>query len=329
MLESMVSGSNFGFLNWDSPTRLPGNANPSSPYVSLASVSLITSTIWQTKTNLGSDHLPILISLQMYVTINPIQHRSSINLKKANWDRYSREIEDRLSKRRLPTNCQKGEKFLRAIILKAASHHIPSGRHRIYTEPVPTEILEKMRARDDLRSRDSTSPALSEMNDEITRITNEHKRQGWRQFVETLDHKTDPTKLWRTIKAIDGKSTPKAENEAITFDSSQVSSQKQIANYFNRQFTTSKLGRHTSSRETRLVSREIKRKSLTCCVVVDLPLLRVAVEGSDNPITLEQQDGTFIGWKLGEGGTCFSGEGEFGRGDLRGVLMYEFVMVAL
>ena len=37
MLESMVSGSNFGILNWDSPTRLPGNANPSSPDVSLAS----------------------------------------------------------------------------------------------------------------------------------------------------------------------------------------------------------------------------------------------------------------------------------------------------
>ena len=77
-----------------------------------------------------------------------------------------------------------------------------------------------MRARDDLRSRDPTSPALLEMNDEITRTTNEHKRQKWRQFGETLDHKTDPTKLWRTIKAIDGGSTPKAENEAITFDGS-------------------------------------------------------------------------------------------------------------
>ena len=33
ILESMVSG--FGILNWDSPTRLPGNANPSSPDVSL------------------------------------------------------------------------------------------------------------------------------------------------------------------------------------------------------------------------------------------------------------------------------------------------------
>ena len=70
----------------------------------------------------------------------------------------------------------------------------------------------------------------------------------------------------RTIKAIDGKSPPKAENEAITFGDIQVSSPKKIANYFNRQFTTSKLGRHTSSRETRIVSREIKRKSLMSAV---------------------------------------------------------------
>ena len=84
--------------------------------------------------------------------------------------------------------------------------------------------------------------------------------------METLDHKTDPSKLWRTIKAIHGKSSPKAENEAITFDDTQVSSPKQIVNYFNRQFTTSKLDRHTSSRETRLVSRKKARKSLMSAV---------------------------------------------------------------
>ena len=47
LLENVVSGSNFGILNWDSPTSLPGNANPSSPDISLASTSLITSTNWQ------------------------------------------------------------------------------------------------------------------------------------------------------------------------------------------------------------------------------------------------------------------------------------------
>ena len=141
MSDSMVSGSNFGMLYWDSSTRLPGNANSSPLDVSLASASLINSTNWQTKTNLGSDHLPILISFQMDITINPIQHRSSINLKKENQERYSRNIEDKLNNRRLPTNWQKGEKILHVIILKTASYHIPSERHRLNTEPVPTEIL--------------------------------------------------------------------------------------------------------------------------------------------------------------------------------------------
>ena len=47
LLENMISCSNFGILNWDSPTRLPCNANLSSPDVSLASASLFTSANWQ------------------------------------------------------------------------------------------------------------------------------------------------------------------------------------------------------------------------------------------------------------------------------------------
>ena len=90
-----------------------------------------------------------------------------------------------------------------------------------------------------------------------------HGDSSWRHWTV---HRTDPSKLWRTINAIHGKSLPKTENKAITFGNTQVSSQKQIANYFNRQFTTSKLGRHTFSRETRIVSREIKRKSLMSAV---------------------------------------------------------------
>ena len=194
-MKSMVSDSNLGILNWDSPNRLPGNANPSSPDVSLASAFLITSTNRQTKTNLGSDHLQTLISLQMDVNINPIQHHSSINLKSENLDRYSRAIEDKLRKRRLPTYCLKEKRSCVPLFLK--QHHTTYPLDN--TEPVPTDILKKMRARDDLRSKDSTSPVLQQMNDEITRITSVHNRHKWRQFV---DHKTDPTKLWRTIKII-------------------------------------------------------------------------------------------------------------------------------
>ena len=42
-----INGSDYGILNWDSPTRVPPNAEPSSPDVSLASASLITSCSWR------------------------------------------------------------------------------------------------------------------------------------------------------------------------------------------------------------------------------------------------------------------------------------------
>ena len=69
-----------------------------------------------------------------------------------------------------------------------------------------------------------------------------------------MDQKTDLTKLWRTIKGIDGREKREAENEAITFNGISFSSSKQLASKFNQQFITSNLGRHTSSRETRVVN---------------------------------------------------------------------------
>ena len=143
-----INGSDHGILNWDTPTRVPPNAEPSSPDVS--SASLITSCSWQTLLTLSSDHLPILIRLQMKTTPKPGLRQTYVNLKNANWDRYRLEVEAPLSKRSLPTDCQRDEKILRTILLKAASHHIPTGRHRLHEEPVPAEILDVMTRRDDL-----------------------------------------------------------------------------------------------------------------------------------------------------------------------------------
>ena len=121
-----INGSDYGILNWDGPTRVPPNAEPSSPDVSLASASLITSCSRQTLSTLSSDHLPILIRLQMEAPSNPGLRLTYMNLKKANWHRYRQEVEVALSKRSLPTDCQRDEKIFRTVLLKAASHHIPT-----------------------------------------------------------------------------------------------------------------------------------------------------------------------------------------------------------
>ena len=137
-----------------------------------------------------------------------------------------------------------------------------------------------MTRRDDLRKIDPTSPELPRPNYDIQNRIYAHIRQKLRDFVETLDHKTDVTKLWRTIKRIDDRAKREAENEAITFNGSSFSSSKRIASRFNQQFNTSKLGRHTSSSATRLVTWE--RKSLEMAHTFTTDLVRSAINSCRN-----------------------------------------------
>ena len=149
----------------------------------------------------------------MKTTSTPGLRRTYVNLKKADWDRYIQEVETALSKRSLPTDCQRD--------LPYSSTHSSVTPHPYWTtqtpwESVPAEILDVMTRRDDLRKRDPTSPEQTRLNYDIQNRIYAHKRQTLRDFVETLDQKTDVTKLWRTIKGIDGRAKHKAENEAIT-----------------------------------------------------------------------------------------------------------------
>ena len=97
-----------------------------------------------------------------------------------------------------------------------------------------------------------------------------------------MDQKTDLTKLWRTIKGIDGRAKREAENETITFNGIWFSSSKQLATKFNQQFNTSKLGRHTSSRETRVMMRETKRKPLEMARTFTADLVMKAIKSCRN-----------------------------------------------
>ena len=69
-----------------------------------------------------------------------------------------------------------------------------------------------MNRRDYLRKRDHTSPELPRLNKAIQNRIIVHKYQKLRDFVETMDQQTDLTKLWITIKGINGRAKSEAEN---------------------------------------------------------------------------------------------------------------------
>ena len=50
-----------------------------------------------------------------------------------------------------------------------------------------------MEERDDLHKQDPASPRLSTVNDEITKATSDYKRRPWKEFVESIDHRSDIT----------------------------------------------------------------------------------------------------------------------------------------
>ena len=129
-----------------------------------------------------------------------------------------------MSERSLPTDCQRDENIFCTVLLKAASHHIPTGCHRLHEEPASVDILDVMNRGDDLRKRDPNPAELPRLNKAIQNRICVHKRQKWRDFVETMDQKTDLTKQWRTIKGIDGRAKREAENEATTFNGISFSS---------------------------------------------------------------------------------------------------------
>ena len=177
-----INGPNHCILNWDTHTRIPPNTEPRSPDVSLASASLITSCSSQTLSTLSSDHLPILIRLQMKTTLKPGLRQTYVNLKKANRDNYRQEVEADMSKCSLPTDFQRHEKIIRTILLKAASNHIPTVQHRCHEESVPAEKLDVMTRRDDLRKRDPTSSELPRLKIEVPDASRYH---SWRHPATT------------------------------------------------------------------------------------------------------------------------------------------------
>ena len=72
------------------------------------------------------------------------------------------------------------------------------------------------------------------------------------------------------------------ELTAISFDGISFSSSTQLAAKFNKQFNTSKLGRHSSSRETRLVTRETKRKPMEMAETFTADIVTRAIKSCRN-----------------------------------------------
>ena len=84
------------------------------------------------------------------------------------------------------------------------------------------------------------------------------------------------------LKELMAEQNARQRTKLLPSTESRSLASKQLATKFNQQFNTSKLGRHTSSGETRLVTRETKRKSLEMAQTFTTDLVRRAIKSCRN-----------------------------------------------
>ncbi|KAA0183355.1 hypothetical protein HAZT_HAZT003633 [Hyalella azteca] len=103
-LMNQVDSSQLFLLNQDTPTRLPSQAAPSSPDLTLISPHLALDAVWTLLARLNSDHLPISISLDSMNTSMNRPTRTYINFRRADWDAYVADTEAATPTRALNPN---------------------------------------------------------------------------------------------------------------------------------------------------------------------------------------------------------------------------------
>ena len=258
LIADEIGDSAFGVLNENTSTRLPSSGQSTSPDISIASTSLLPYIDWETKQALGSDHLPIILNVKTNIQPVKSDFRKYINFKKADWDKFTNITEMRFNRIPEPTNVHEGEKKFRNIINRAAKKTIPAGRIKDIIPEIPTATSNKIKERDDLRATDPNSPDIQTLNREILQEVNIHRKTKWREKISEISSSCS-SKLFKLIKNLNGKTTS-SSNQAIKFKGKYLISSLDIANGFNKQYSS--IVRHMSSKTSRKITENIKKNSL-------------------------------------------------------------------
>ena len=133
LIANIIQNSDHCILNTNTHTRFPfaKNQAPSSPDISTISSKLYNESKWETIQALSSDHIPISVTINTKRNYKIQQHRKAYtNYKKANWTKFSEEIDNILSHTNPAENIHIANKILTNAILTADKHHIPKGENQ-------------------------------------------------------------------------------------------------------------------------------------------------------------------------------------------------------
>ncbi|GFR09285.1 putative RNA-directed DNA polymerase from transposon BS [Trichonephila clavata] len=230
-LSKLVNDKAFLSLN-DGIHTFHSNSYGSTDVLDLTFISpdLFPYSSWRVLDNIGSDHLPILVEIDLKV------HRTGVknlhwNFKKVGWSLFEDISNDLISKEPNSDNLKKQWSHFKHSIFTAAKSSIPRGErskqtrsffvHNSDIKPLIAQRAEPLKVIAPNGGLDRKNE-VNKLNAEIKKISVQFKRSNWQNLCETLDYRTLNTKLGKLAKQIDNLKPNNEEINAIISNNGHI-----------------------------------------------------------------------------------------------------------
>ena len=289
-VEDWLAASNMLTINDGKPThdsRSAGSA--STPDVTIVHTSMMDKVTWETVEGLSSDHRPIVITYSDYIPSVNNKPTFKWKLKDADWEKFRNEVENNIPKNYKKKNINKIEKLLRKNIIKAANKHI---RKKKVTENTKSYLTEEIKL--EIRNRNQLRKTLASNRDEwieacrrVAQMIKQEKSDRWKEYVQNLNRKSDSREIFRTVRAIDGQTPQRKDNEVLEVDGKTYVTDKQKAEKFAKTYRSfSKLPKRKEDRKIRKTlwkQKKVKRVlEKSECELTMEEMMQVISEASNN-----------------------------------------------
>ena len=216
---------------------------------------------WSVSISLASDHLPILITINSVLFTIDERRRTYINIKKADWARYAEACDKYIAEAGDTITVEQDEKTLWKAVNKASGLFIPTSRIHHFLPTLPASAKSLADERDRKCRLNTTDETLNDLKKQIQKLVVEGKRPKWQSAVDTCDHRTGISHLWRLVKGLSVKQPHNSHNKGVRFADQTYLDPKMIANKFIHQFIPPPI-RLTGEKSKRQLKRQFHQLPL-------------------------------------------------------------------
>ena len=256
-------------LNGDEPTRIPftTDSRSTSPDVAFASPDLSLRFDWKVFNELSSDHMPVIVSLELFTAIQAKPKHTFLNYGKADWASFTSQVEDGLSSFSVHSfpNVDSAADELTRVIRSASARSVPTGHVRRYNPSFTPEIRQLMRDRTRLRSQlpaPNFAERVREITAEIDRRVQDHTSKIWKEILDSVNYRTNPSKLWKLVRGLNNRNSgiPAGHEALLAPGSTLIPSPRGQANSLIQHYAA--ISRLPHRPEDRIIKRSLHRISV-------------------------------------------------------------------